>query len=70
MSIIPLPSADEPPLTADIDALAFVMSQTEPDLWVRGRLPKETLESFHARREAARDILDSLLSEFAAEVSA
>jgi hypothetical protein len=72
MSITPL--AEIPPLDVeprrppDVSVFA-ALAGIEADLWAPGRLPGETLDQFHARRDAAEDILDTLLAELAAELA-
>jgi hypothetical protein len=42
-----------------------VLASTDPDLWV-AVLPGESLSEMRARRDAAADILDSMLTEITA----
>lgn len=51
----------------DLGPLAFVLASTEADLWSPGLLPGESFPEAQARREAARDIADALLGEFAGD---
>lgn len=63
-SIIPLPrqAANRP---MDVRPLAYVLDRMDPDL-TRLVLPGETWDDMMTRRDAARDILDDLLAEYAA----
>lgn len=62
MSIIPLARTE-----ADLDArpLAYALTRMHPDLAAL-ILPGETWDDMMARRQAAVDILDDLLAEYAA----
>lgn len=51
----------------DLRPFAFVLTSTEPELWAPGLLPGESFAEAMARREAARDIADALLGEFAGD---
>lgn len=51
----------------NLTVLALVLETTEPELHTPGRLPGETLEQFAARRAAAADIVDDILTELAAD---
>jgi hypothetical protein len=66
MSIIPLPYASRPAPDLDARPMAFALDHMEPELWAP-ILPGESFEDALTRREAARDILDELLAEVAAE---
>jgi len=48
----------------NLTVLALVLEYTEPELHTPGQLPGETLQETAARRTAAADILDDLLTEF------
>ncbi|MFF4198273.1 hypothetical protein [Nonomuraea sp. NPDC001831] len=65
-----MPYPIETTRSADIDvrAVAYVLAHMHPDLIVPV-LPGESWEDMRARRAAAADILDDLLSEAAAELA-
>ncbi|MBB4920980.1 hypothetical protein [Streptosporangium saharense] len=67
-SIIPLP---QPRTAPDLDPrpLAYALSRMAPGLTALV-LPGEDWDAMMARRQAAADILDDLLAEFAAEAEA
>jgi len=57
---------DNHAMGSDWSPLVFVLANTDSDLWEPGLLPGESFVEASARREAARDITDDLLDEFAA----
>jgi hypothetical protein len=63
MSIISPPIAEDHP-APDVRPLAHALTHMHPDLWAP-LLEDESFEDALVRREAARDILDDLLAEFA-----
>ncbi|MFB4320707.1 hypothetical protein [Actinomadura sp. 21ATH] len=64
MSIIPLP-VRQAPNGLEVAPLVWATTRMTPGLWAP-ILPGESFDDALVRREAARDILDELLAEYAA----
>ncbi|MBG0819097.1 hypothetical protein [Planomonospora sp. ID82291] len=67
-AIIPLIACPRTASTLDIRPLAYALSRMTPGL-TELILPGEDWDSLMVRRDAARDILDELLHEYAAETA-
>lgn len=70
MSIIPFPThrTVSPAASTDVSALLFVLSYLPAELQDMHPRKGETLAEYHARRDAALDLMDELLHEFAADL--
>lgn len=55
------------PRVLNVTALAVLLTTTDPELHTPGQLPGETLTETAARRAAAADIVDDILTELAAD---
>ncbi|WP_193518707.1 hypothetical protein [Nocardiopsis kunsanensis] len=64
MSMMPVPTSTHAPQPAPLDVtyLALVLDQTEPEIHAPGQLPGETLAETAARRAAAADITNEILT--------
>lgn len=67
MNIIPFPAARPVPGPVNTAPLAAVLAQLHPELQNMHPMPGESLPDYHARRDAALDILDDLLADYDAE---
>lgn len=54
----------------DVSVFAAVLADTDPDVWAPGLLPGESLDELRARRDAAADFLDELLTGITARAVA
>src|SRR3954451_10798018 len=67
--IIPQPEAASTAAPMDVSALAFVLTNMDPDA-LAPVLPGESWEEILGRREAVRDMVDELLAEFVGQEEA